>query len=193
MKPSTKRILSIAFAGLFFIAALVVYGNLIRPKMTEVNEKRALAFSKETFLRNQQSSVAQIQNLIGQMQGTEKARTSIGLAMPEGTNVTQALSQLNAIARDKQVEFLNFSVGQGNIRPKPSSGLLLRRVAEMDMGISVLGFYDNVKSFLEGVETNVRVSNVKKFSFAPLPKQGSGSTGGGLYSLGINLKMYYQE
>lgn len=194
MKSSTKRILSIMLAGLFFIAALVVYGNFIKPKMAEVNKKRAIVFSKENFLKNQQASVAQIQSLIGQMQNTEKVKTSIALAMPGGTDVTQALNQLNAIARDNQVEFLSFSIGQGSIQSKPSSELLVRRVVELDVKISVLGSYENVKGFLEGVETNVRVSNVKKVSLTPLIKTGVGSAGGsGIYSMNIDFKIYYQE
>lgn len=194
MKSSTKRILSIVLAGLFFIAALVVYGNLIRPKINEVNEKRAIVFAKENFLKNQQASVAQIQNLIGQMQNTEKVKTSIALAMPGGTDITQALNQLNAIARNNQVEFLSFSIGQGRIQSKPPSELLVRRVVESDAKISVLGSYENVKSFLEGVETNVRVSNVKKVSLFPLVKTGVGLAGGSsIYSMNIDFKMYYQE
>ena len=40
MRASSKRILSIALAAIFLLAALLVYGNLIHPEISHTNQKK---------------------------------------------------------------------------------------------------------------------------------------------------------
>ncbi|MCP6720199.1 MAG: type 4a pilus biogenesis protein PilO [Patescibacteria group bacterium] len=189
MKTSTKRILSIGLAGLFFIGILVVFGSLIRPEMTKINEKRALLSSKETLFSNEQDAVSQVRDLIGQFQSIVKLQETVSLALPLEENITQILNQLQSIANLSNVEMRSFS-----IRPlafEASRQPLVKRLGVLELDISIDGPYDNIKNFLRSLETNVRVVNAKSFRLATI--SGEGSPPGEDFNMTLTVEVYHQE
>lgn len=189
MKTSTKRILSIGLAGFFFLGILLVYGSFIRPEMTEVNKKRALAISKETLFNNQRAAVEQVQDLISQFQSIAKLQETVSLALPLEENVTQALNQLQSIARLSRVTVRSFS-----IRPlafEKSKQPLVKRLGALELDVSIEGSYEGIKSFLRSLETNVRVANAKTFHLVPLAGGELGPSDG--YNITLTVEIFYQE
>lgn len=188
MKSSTKRILSIGFSAVFFIAALAVYGNFIRPEMDVIQEKRSRVNAKQNLFETQQIAVSQVEQVISTFQNANKFKETVSLAIPENPNVTNALGQLQAIARSNQVEFAKFSVKQNP--PLASPGLLIQSLNVLSLDIGVKGTYQGVKGFLRGLETNVRIANTKTVSFAPAKDLRQGSEE--FYELNLSVDIFYQ-
>ena len=188
MKNSTKRILSIGFAAIFFIATLAVYGNFIRPEMDVIQERRSKVDAKQTLFETQQVAVSQVEQVISTFQNANKFKETVSLAIPENPNVTDALNQLQAIARSNQVNFVKFSVKQNP--PLASKGLLVQSLSVLTLDLGVRGTYQGVKGFLRSVETNVRVANTKTVMFAPAKEAGQGSEE--LYELNLSVDIFYQ-
>ena len=188
MKNSTKRILSIGFAAIFFVATLAVYGNFIRPEMNTIQEKRSKVDAKKTLFETQQVAVGQVEQIISTFQNANKFKETVSLAIPESPNVTDALNQLQAIARSNQVDFVKFSVKQNP--PLASKGLLIRSLNVLTLDLGVRGTYQGVKGFLRSLETNVRVANTKTVGLTQAKEAGQGSEG--LYELNLSVDIFYQ-
>jgi Tfp pilus assembly protein PilO len=185
MKTSTKRILSIGFAGLFFIGTLVVYASFLKPALDKVLEQRSVIVSKTMLFNNQRSAVSQVQKLVSQFQSIAKLQEAVSLAMPMSENTTDALNQIQAITRSAQVNLKSISIAAGSF--EPSRQPLVKRLGSLSVNATVEGGYENIKKFLAALETNVRVANIRTFSLALVPGPAE------LYSLNLTVDIYYQE
>lgn len=178
-----------AFAAVFLVGAVVVYGNFIRPALGEAEEKRSLVVSKEDVLEMHKGAVEQVQSIISQFQNLGQVRQTVGLAIPDDPSVTEALNQFYAIARNEGVDIQKFSVSEG--LGAANEGLLVSRLGVLTIEAAVRGTYEGVKGFLEGVETNIRIANVKEIFLNPL-KDGFSSTEP-LFTLDFSVEVYYQR
>jgi hypothetical protein len=194
MRVSTKRILAIGAAFLFFVGALLVYFNLVRTESTVVNDLRAKILSKSNLLAAQREVVGQVQNLIAQFQNVARVRDSVSLAVPEGVESVQALRQIEAIARASAVTLtsLEFKSGPAVAVKKSTvqttgAGSLLKKLGILKITVAAIGPYESLKIFLAELETTVRIANVQTFKYAPLAGQG------GMDRLTVDVEMYYQQ
>ncbi len=196
MKTSTKRILSILFSALFLMAALVIYGSLIQPEIQNASKLQGLAASKSGLYDNQRSAVTQVTNLINQFQSSAaKLQQTVGLAVPIGPNITQALNQWQAIAVANQVslESLDIQPGQPS-NPKGSGQALVKRLNNIPTEVNVVGAYGSLKQFLNSTETNARVMNVSSFDLKAVPDNKVSGIGNNVsYSMQLDVVAFYQE
>ncbi len=187
MKASTKRILSIGLSGLFFLAIILVYINLIRPELSAIEKKRSLVVSKETLFNNQVKAVDEVQKLISEFQSTARLQETVSLAMPLHENVTEALNQLQAIARNSQTNITSFSLTP--LALEPGRQPLAKRLGTLELAIAVQGSYEGLKNFVKSLETNVRVTNINNFRIAPINLVSTQD----FYVLNLKAEMYHQE
>ncbi len=193
MRTSSKRILSIGLSLLFFIGILLVYGTLIRPAMSAVGKTRSLVASKETLFNNQKNAVAQVQDLVSQYQNAATLQETVGLAIPIGSHVTDAMGQLYAVAKQASVSLQSFGVH--SLPLEVTKEALVKRLGKIEVNLAVQGSYENIKTFLRYLETNVRVATITSMQFTPLASgfiqniaQGSDN-----YTLNLVVQLYYQE
>jgi Tfp pilus assembly protein PilO len=189
MRASTKRALSILLAGVFFIATVVVYANLIQPEFAVVGEKRAEVFSKASSFDAQRAAVERVQELIAELQGARQLQDTVGLVLPVGPHVTEALHQIQTIARSSQVILTNFSVNQQAFEAPVQS--LVRRLGVLQINLSAEGSYEGVRSFFKAVELNARVFTVQQLDITPA--SGSEGFGDNLFSGTATVEAYFQE
>lgn len=185
MKTSTKRILSIGVSFLLVVGALLVYQNLIRPLGEEIDKKRAEASAKSDLFEKQSQAVKQAQDLIERSKSLGAIEETVSLAIPNKPEITNALSQVETIARLNNVILSNLDVKP--VVPRKTSAALIKDLGVIEVNASVSGAYGNLKAFLRSLETNVRVANVKEFNFR------SSAGTGGLYSMNLVVEFYYQN
>ncbi|HXF43991.1 MAG TPA: type 4a pilus biogenesis protein PilO [Candidatus Paceibacterota bacterium] len=184
MKTSTKRILSIALAGLFFIGVLVVYTSLIRPELEKVNEKRALFISKETVFNNQRNAVTQVEKLLGEFKNLTELQETVSLALPTSANVPDVLGQIQSIAKLAGVNINSFTIKP--LAFTPSKVPLVKRLGSLEFNITVGGAYERLRNFIQSLETNVRVMNVMSWRLTPTLNAED-------MNLNLQVVVYYQE
>ncbi|MDP2705840.1 MAG: type 4a pilus biogenesis protein PilO [bacterium] len=185
MKASTKRILSIGAAFLLLIGALLVYQNLIRPLGEEIDKKRSEADAKGSLFQKQSNAVQQAQDLINRSKNLGAIEDTVSLAIPNTPATTNALSQIEAIARLNNVILSGIDVK--SIVPRKTTNVnLIKDLGVVEVNVNVSGAYPNLKAFLRSLETNVRVANVKEFNFRS-------SAGSGVYTMNLVVEFYYQN
>lgn len=190
MKSSTKRILTIIFAAGFFVLTLIVYGNFIRPQMTEIDAARTELASKQNLFENQTTVVTQVQNVIAQFQNAARVRETVSMAVPQYPNTTGLLNQMYSIALNNQVQFRKFEVSVDSFRP--NDVFFVKRLGVLKIKTTLAGNYEGLKNFLKSLERNVRVMNVKSVEFG-LFKQSGGAQLAGIYEMNLEVETYYQE
>lgn len=190
MRASTKRILSIALSGIFFIGTLVIYTNFIKPEMKNIDERRSIVVSKENLFSNQFAAVQQVQKLIGEFQDIAGLQDSVSLAIPFRENTTQILNQVRVIAANNQTAIDSFSIKP--LAFSPSRQPLAKRLGTLDVNLSLKGTYESLKGFLKFLETNARIANIAKVHLAPFGSSISGTVQD-IYSMSLGVEMYYQE
>lgn len=185
--------MSIGLAMAFLIAALFVFFNLTSGELKVIDETRSTLASKSNALENQTSVVEKVQALLNKFKSVEKLRDTVSRALPPGENSIEMLRQLEAITTASRVELA--SVGFQNITipaPKAVRGRtvtpsIVKRTGTLEFSVSVKGIYEDLKQFLQFLEANVRVSNVKSFAFVPASGRETEDT------LNIIVDVYYQE
>ena len=190
MRASTKRILSIALSGMFFIGTLAVYTNFIKPEFTKIDERRSIIVSKENVFASQFAAVQQVQKLISESQKTASLQVIVSLAIPFRENTTQILNQMRVIAKNNEALMDSFSIKP--LAFSPSKQPLVKRMGTLDVNLSLKGTYEALKGFLKSLETNARVANVAKLHFSPF---GASQTGvfQDIYKMDLGVEIYYQE
>ncbi len=197
MKTSSKRILSILLSAFFLLATVIVYGSLIQPEIQNATKLQSLVASKSQLYNNQKAAVTQVTNLISQFQSsTAKLQQTVGLAIPIGPNITQALNQWQAIALANQVglESLNIQPGQSSNPKGATTQALVKGLDNIPTEVDVVGSYDSLKQFLGSTETNARIMNVTAFDLkAVTDNKTSGPNSSVSYSMQLNVTAFYQE
>jgi len=177
------------------MATLVVYGTLIQPEFQSASKLQGLVASKSQLYDNQKSAVTQVTNLITQFQSsTAKLQQTVGLAIPIGPNVTQALNQWQAIAVANQVNLLSLTIQPGQpSNPKGSTQALVKKLYNIPTEVNVSGSYNSLKQFLNSTETNARIMNVTDFDFKAVTDNKPGIGSNVNYSMQLDVVAFYQE
>lgn len=186
MKPSTKRILSIGLAALFFIGSVIVYTNLISPLFQEITKKRGEVDAKNELFITQKSAVDQVKNVITESQSMDSIRNSVSLALPEDTDTTEIIHQMNAIAMANQVNFSNFTIEAPSLTK--GKDFVVKQLGKVRVVTTAVGSYEGIKGFLKGVESNIRIASIESADIRPL----AGSSGD-IYSLSMKVDFFYQK
>ncbi len=184
MRVSTKRILSIVFSGVFFIAAIYVFTGPIQDEMKTINDKRAKLATQQQLYTSQAQAIEQVQKLISSFQGSQNVQTTAGFAMPNGEQAVSALRQVEAIGRAANIAF--GSVKFKSAPPRIGAQQFLKKLGVLEVDITASGDYANLKDFLRKLETTIRIANVKGFVFHP------GMLRNAKDSIEVTVEMYYQ-
>ncbi len=159
MRPSSKRIVSILLALLFFVAAIVFYSTFIRKEFADIQKLRGEQAAKNQVLAEQQNAVTQIKALLQQYGGIAQLQETLSSALPQGEDLANVFSQFNAIAANNKVSIQSINIEAAPIRTPPDS--LVQGYGVLKFSLRVAGSYEAFKSFIQALETNIRVLDVK--------------------------------
>lgn len=197
MKQQTKRFLSIVLAVFFLVFALVLYANFIRAAYGEAQGKRREQLSREAFLEGQRQAIGKVQNLISSLQGGKisQLRDTISLALPLEQDAAGVIGQINGLIRNNEVELQSITFSPPRAEGKravitgtESPEALIKAVGSMQFTLKFTGSYADFKNFLEDLETNIRIIEVRNLGIAP-----SGRVSDNIYSYDLTVVSYYQN
>ncbi|MDO8557529.1 MAG: hypothetical protein Q7R98_03680 [Candidatus Jorgensenbacteria bacterium] len=192
MRASTKRILSIGLAGVFFLGAFLTYSWFIQGEMQTVNEKRAELGTKEALFKNQNDAIGQVQSAFSQFQNAQDVKKKVELAIPSGVDTISALRQIEAISNRTGVTLTSLGFKEAASRPAPST--FFKKIGVLEVTLGAAGSYEALRQFLQLFETNARIVNVQEFKYQSALGQGNGQQrAGGPEQMDIKVEMYYQE
>lgn len=194
MRHSTKRLVSSVTALLFVVLAFIVFFNFVEPAYREVQQVRGELVSRQIFLESQQKVIQQVQGLISTYEGEGELQQTVSFALPLAPDVAGALAQLSGLLSVNGLSAQSFSISIPAVQvlssgPERRPGAeLARPVGTLTFQTRVVGAYENVKSFLRNLETNIRIFDVRNVAFQPAAKSNQD-----LYAVDLSVVAYYQN
>lgn len=200
MRASTKRILSAILSLFFIFSAFVIVAMLIKPAYEETQKLKADALSRENALNNQKVLVDQFKKLLSQYDSQEKVQENLSLILPQNPAIGEALTQINGLLDLNHLNVLSFNINKPLLQSYSSSNInststqVIKPLGTIDINFKVVGNYSDFKNFLNQLETNIRIFNIKTLNISPViivsgdKNQSQNKT----LSYDISITTYYQ-
>jgi hypothetical protein len=205
MKQTTKRLSSTLIALLLLVAALVVFFDLIEPEYSTVQSLRGKAESEQAQLANEQSVVKQAQGIVSTYQSQSMQVQEVDLAMPVGQDTSEALAQIYGIGANSGLTIQSLTIsaqassagaaGGGTGAAGPAS-VIIKPKGSLSFQVTGVGSYEALKTFLKGLENNIRVFDVTAIGINPVAsinESPSVGTTQDLFTYTITVVAYYQS
>ncbi len=186
----------------FLVGALLIFFDLLQPAYGDLQQKRGEQVSKEALLTSEQQVVTQAKTLLTKYESETQAQTSLALAMPSGQNVANAIAQIYGIAQGNSIIVKSIGVSVAAVQQQISTARdsnvslsasqIVKPMGKISLQFSGNGSYENLKTFLSQLETNIRLFDLTGFSLAPQANIGSGPVSQDAYTYGITADTYYQ-
>ena len=160
MNPALRRLIGVSASMLFIIGSLVVFASLILPAARDVEELRGERSSLKATLSEQMDTVERAQKLFEEYGGISNLQDTLSKALPVEEDVPSIINQLQGIAKARGVVIDSLELKLLPLSSKEQSDAL-RPIGKVEVDMKVLGPYEGIKQYLDGLETNVRIMDVK--------------------------------
>ncbi len=189
MKASSKRILSILIAILILVASLFVYSSFIKPAYSEIKDLRSEVASRLNLIAENESSLEQIQKLLGEYQNVAQLKETISLIFPTEQDLPQVVNQITSLANINKLTIDQLAAGQLAIKPSTHS-TSIKGKGTLRFSFHLNGSYENFKSFLQNLETNMSLMDLVNLKIEPSAKTKAGENN---FSYNMTIDRYYQS
>ena len=184
MKQTSKRLLSIGVAIIGIIGALIVFFNLVQPEYANMEDLKGQAAGRQDLLTSEGQAVKQVQQLVSSYKSGSNAK--VALAVPTGQDLAGALTQIYGLAQNTGIAIQGIGISTPSLQqPSSAAPQLIRPLGTIAFQVAATGSYENLKNFLSGLETNVRIFDLKTLAITPGALPGS-------FTYSISVTTYYQ-
>jgi len=190
MKQTTKRFLSLIISFSLFLVTLIVYFSFIVPANKQGQDEKAQMLSRQDFINSQKSAITQVKNLITSYKGEGQLQEVVSSILPFSADMAGAFSQITGLAQASHLLVANLIVGTSIDLPSAgdaSSQLQIKGYSSEDFQVQMTGSYEDFKSFLSNLETNIRIFDVRKIEILP-----AGKPNQDIYNYNLTVTTYYQ-
>ncbi len=204
MKQETKRLSSIIIAALILAAALMVYFEFILPAYTNLQLVKGQQESEMTLYANEQQVVSKVKSLLTTYQSEASSSQSVAMALPVGPDVSGALAQIYGIATNANVTVQGTQISTQAVQAVTSpvttvgaaaaAGSIVKPTGSVSFQVTGSASYESFKSFLQELETNIRIFDVTAISLQPaaIVATKTQAANNDMFNYTITVVTYYQ-
>jgi hypothetical protein len=205
MKSTTKRLSSTFLALLILVIAAIAFFELVQPEYATFITLKGNAVSAQQFLVSEQKLVTQAQSVLDSYQSQSAGTQAVNLAMPIGQDSSNAIAQIYGLATNSGLVVSSVGISlqaapqnsQSTANTTASAASLIIPRGTITFQVAASGSYESLKTFLQGLESNVRVFDVTGLTIHPM----NTVTGNGValastqdfYNYSITAVAYYQS
>jgi len=193
MKQSTKRFVSIIISLIFVVGAIVVYFDFVEPAYEGAQNVKAEVLSNDNFLGGQRVAIKKVQDIISSYEGRLEVQQAVSMALPTTEDASNAVIQLDGLVQSNGLALQSAvvsSAGVGAARSAATSSALSRPLGTLSFRLSLAGAYENFKSFLSELESNIRIFDVTSLIIQAPQAAAKGSVQ--IYNYDLIISSYYQ-
>jgi len=212
MKQDTKRFSSIIFAGLLLAGALIVYFEFIIPSYGNLEMLKGQVESEQQLYGNEKQISTNVNSLLASYNSNSSTSQLVDMALPVGEDLSGALAQVYGLAQNSNVTVQSTGIsvqavqaatggstaptappGGSGLAAAASTGSIIKPTGSISIQISGTGSYESIKSFLQGLESNIRIFDVTGMTLQPAsgPDTKTGATQD-LFTYSLTATTYYQ-
>jgi len=195
MKETIKRNISLALIILFFISAFIVFFNYTWPSLFKVldvnNELNAV---KKEYAKQSQS-LEMAKQIINQYKNLANVSQMLSLTLPKSEEIYNVITQLNKISQNSGLLLQNISIQPSSQTSSTTSTnkieSLMSKPQIVTITLNLVGTYESFKTWLEAIETNIRLMDITNINFSGMINQEK-STNPNIFNYSVTLNFYYQ-
>jgi len=180
------------------VAAFIIFVNFTRPAYEDIQKIRNEKYTFDLELENKRKAIGDVVDLIEKHKNDTNFNETVSLHFPTSANLSNALAQIHSLAVDiSQLALTSINVSESGSQISRSSGgaqanggSLERPIKTISFDLNLIGSYANLKTFLQKLETNIRIFDVESVSLNPA-NMGS-KVPVDLYNYQVKITTYYQ-
>lgn len=186
MRASTKRFYSVLASIGFLVGSMYVYTSYIRPIYDEIQRLRGERLAVLNSLNDSRVTVEIVTDLLRKYQSIADIQDQLSLSLPIGEETTNLLNQIQGLAgiNNVQIQSISFQYLPIDYNNRQS---ILKPTGSLRVTADISGDYGSIKAFLKGIETNVRVIDIRS-----LKVSGGGTNKNPILSGQLVVDTYYQ-
>ncbi|MDP2650697.1 MAG: type 4a pilus biogenesis protein PilO [bacterium] len=185
MRSATKRLISILVSLGFLIGAIVLFSSLVLPAYRDVQQLRGEKKSLEAVVKEEEQLITTANRLLTEYQSAANLRDTLSLVLPREEALPGMINQIQGIAKSAGVTVENMNVENLPLEHSRTSSIV-EPVGSFKVTIRVRGSYEALRSYVQSLETNVRIIDVDSFAL-------SGGGAAGPLTADLVLRTYYQR
>ena len=197
---------------LLILSSLLVYFELVQPAYNEAQHVKAQKNGLQTFLDSEKIVVTRVQQLMNSYEGQLAIQKVVSDVLPASRDIAGALAQFYGLAQNNGLSSRSFGISVAPTSQRKNAAItdigisqvsdfatsLQKGFNSISFELQLDGSYENLKSFLSALETNIRIFDVQKVEFRTVANIGTGKSGGAsepadLFSYSVVVKTYYQN
>lgn len=192
MKYLSKRFISVLLSFTFIAMAMVAYINFIKPVYAEIKlEQAELAASRQK--NDEYSEVfGRLKAILAELKKSEDLQNRISMTLPTEANTADSMNQLTAVAVSSGLTVSSIDISEAPIIPAPGAKAgtvsLIKGTGVLRNSLKATGTYSQLRAFLRGVESGVRLSSVKSVKVTKSLPNANVDT----LSIIVEVETYYQ-
>jgi len=200
MKSATKRLTSALLALVFFVAAFVVFFDFVQPAYNNLMTTKGKLAGQQELFNNESSTVAGVRAVMSAYAGQNDAVQSVQRILPLGAGIADGVAQIYGLASANSISIQtvgisvsapsnrNFS-GTAGIGAIP--GITVRPTGTVAFTVAASGNYESFRNFVSGLETNMRIFDLKQLTIQPAASSASQKTPD-FFTYLLTVNTYYQ-
>ena len=195
MKQTSKRLTSIIVALVCIVAALIVLFDLVQPEYGNVVSLKSQLAGEQSLLATEQAAVSNVNQSLKNYANESQAAQSVALAVPNNEDPAGALAQIYGLAQANGIAIQSITVSQPSLPQQSSTSSVANLpLASVSFQINAAGSYEAFQNFISGLQTNVRIFDVKTLSITAAPSVAGSKSGTSQDNFNYNLTVvgYYQ-
>jgi hypothetical protein len=204
MKQSSKRLISIFGSLLLVVVALVVFFDVVQPEYGVIAQVKGQIAAENNLLQTESSTVGAAQKIIAAYKGQTGGQGTIDLAMPTTQDIAGGAAQIYGLAQNSGLAIQSLAISPPTVSQPSSpvaggaSAATTKPVGTFSFQIAANGSYESLKNFLSGLETNIRIFDLKGLTVTP-EQVTQGASGGrnpvgnqDFFTYNLTVATYYQ-
>ncbi|MDP3991563.1 MAG: type 4a pilus biogenesis protein PilO [Candidatus Colwellbacteria bacterium] len=185
MKPATKRLVSILISLVFLVGAVILFTSLVLPAYRTIQELRGEKSALAAVFEKEEKLVKAAGRLLNEYQNARDVRDTLSLVLPTEEATSGIINQVQGIAKTTGVAVDGINVEAAPLEFQ-DTGSVAEPVGILKITVRLRGSYEGLRSYIQSIETNVRIIDVDSFVVV------GGSTKDPL-SANLVIRTYYQR
>jgi len=184
MNPALKRLIGVTLSLTFFLGAMGIFAGLIVPESSRIQELRGERDALTALLEEETARLDAVLRLFEEFGNLTALRETMELALPTEGEVPSVINQIQGAANVSGVTIDSLDINLPAIRPSSGEDFV-RPLGEVEITFTLTGDYQSIKNYLNAIETNVRIMDLKNLGL-------QGGTESNTLSYNVVVSAYYQ-
>lgn len=192
MRYLSKRFISILLSFAFIAIALVLYINFIKPTYADIKTDQGRLAAINESNQQYKDIFGKLKGVSDDLNKSPDLQNRVSMTLPLSPNAPDSLNQMTSIASANGLSIVSIDLAEAPVIPavnaKPDSASIIKGIGVLKNNIRVTGSYAQIKSFLQGIESGVRISNIRSVKIDRVANAASQDS----FTVTFEVETYYQ-